>query len=192
MAMHEQTESGASGDLVQRLRLGNARFVAGERERVPQPALAEGQAPYAVVLSCSDSRVVPEHIFDAAAGELFTIRVAGNVANTSTVASVEYAVAVLGSPLIVVLAHQSCGAVAAAIDGGRASENLAHLLDHIHPAIAEAGLDAAPDDVAKVNANRTARELVARSSIIRAAVDAGDLAIVVGFYQLASGEVTGL
>ena len=126
------------------LKAGNERFVADKLDGKLQDSsrreeLTAGQAPYAIILSCADSRVVPEFTFDTGLGELFVLRVAGNVANTSTIASIEYAVAHLGCNLIVVLGHQSCGAVTAALAGGDNGYNLNHLVAHIVPAIDSCG-----------------------------------------------------
>ena len=105
---------------LKRLKLGNDNFVNNEltnsnQDSVRRNDVVGGQKPFAVVLTCSDSRVVPELIFDTGIGELFVIRVAGNVANTSSIASIEYAVAHLNVSLIVVLGHQNCGAVTSAL-----------------------------------------------------------------------------
>ena len=98
---------------------GNKRYVAGESRRHDfkheREALVGGQNPYAGILSCADSRIAPEYAFDSGRGDLFVCRVAGNFANDDTVASMEYAVAMLGTPLIMVLGHDSCGAVSATI-----------------------------------------------------------------------------
>jgi carbonic anhydrase len=141
------------------------------------------------VLSCADSRVVPEFAFDAGLGELFVLRVAGNVANTSTIASIEYAVAHCGSRVIVVLGHQSCGAVTAAMAGGDNGHNLNHLLAHITPAISAAPEGASINDVVKVNAKKTVEDLSSRSTIIGDAVDSGSVKIVSAYYNLDSGKV---
>ncbi len=181
-------------DVLTRLHEGNERFVADKPEHKleNQPRrdeLVGGQHPYAIVLSCADSRVVPELAFDTGLGEIFTVRVAGNVANTSSMASIEYAVAHLGTPVIVVLGHQSCGAVTAAMGGGDNGYNLNHLLSHITPAIAAAGQDAEVNDVVKKNAQLTAEELKNRSAIIGSAVEKGDLKIVPAYYNLDTGKV---
>jgi len=110
--------------------------------------------------------VVPELAFDTGLGELFVVRVAGNVANSSSIASIEYAVAHLGTKLIVVLGHQSCGAVTAAVAGGDNGYNLNHLLSHITPAIAASKEGATVNDVTKKNADLTVGELINRSEII--------------------------
>ena len=175
-----------------RLINGNERFVASALEGRQQDAarrgeLVGGQKPYAIVLSCADSRVVPELVFDTGMGELFVIRVAGNVANTSTIASIEYAVAHLGVELIVVLGHQSCGAVTAALAGGDNGYNLNHLLSHLQPAITACSSDGV-DDVVQENARQTSLELAARSSIIGKAAS-GSLKIVPAWYVLETGKV---
>src|ERR1700721_1876477 len=104
---------------LERLMKGNARYVEGVSRRhdfkSEREALAGGQNPYAGILSCADSRIAPEYAFDSARGDLFVCRVAGNFANDDTVASLEYASAILNTPLILVLGHDSCGAVAATI-----------------------------------------------------------------------------
>ncbi|MCO4745512.1 MAG: carbonic anhydrase [Proteobacteria bacterium] len=177
-----------------RLTAGNARFVSDQtlaegRDQSRRAELVGGQQPWAIVLSCADSRVAPEIAFDTGLGELFVIRVAGNVANTSSIASIEYAVAHIGTPLIVVLGHQSCGAVGAAIAGGDNGHNLNHLLAHLEPARA-ANEGAAVDVVVRDNAARQIGELSARSAIIRDAVAGKGLQIVSAFYSLADGSVT--
>ena len=181
-------------DIVNRLKDGNVRYTSDELERKLQDntrrsELTSGQAPFAIVLSCADSRVVPELAFDTGLGELFVVRVAGNIANSSSIASIEYAVAHLGCQVIVVLGHQSCGAVSAAVQGGDNGYNLNHLLSHITPAIVAAGEHADIAAVVKKNAQINAEELSNRSAIIREAVEQGNLTIVPAYYHLDSGEV---
>lgn len=177
-----------------RLASGNARFVADQttaegRDQARRGSLVGGQQPWAIILSCADSRVAPEIAFDTGLGELFVIRVAGNVANTSSIASIEYAVAHIGTPLIVVLGHQSCGAVGAAIAGGDNGHNLNHLLAHLEPA--RAANEGEPVDVVvRANAARQISELTGRSAIISDAVANRGLQIVSAFYSLADGSVT--
>ena len=180
--------------ILSRLQAGNANYVADKREGKLQNAsrrddLTGGQAPWAIILSCADSRVVPEMIFDTGLGELFTIRVAGNVANTSSVASIEYAVAHLGTKVIVVLGHESCGAVTAAMAGGDNGYNLNHLLSHIQPALAACGEGADVADIVRKNAELNAEELKNRSAIIGDAVAKGDVKIVPAYYNLDTGKV---
>jgi len=180
-------------DILTRLEEGNQRFVTDKLEGKLSDSnrrndLTEGQAPFAIVLSCADSRVVPEMAFDTGLGELFVLRVAGNVANTSTIASIEYAVAHLKTSVIVVLGHESCGAVTAAVNGGDNGHNLNHLLAHVAPALA-AAKGQPINDVVKKNAELTAVELKNRSTIIAGAVDAGNLKIVPAYYNLGTGKV---
>lgn len=178
-----------------RLKAGNKNFVADKLEGNLQDSsrrgdLTGGQAPFAIILSCADSRVVPELAFDTGLGEIFVLRVAGNVANTSTTASIEYAVAHLDVKLIVVLGHESCGAVTAAIAGGDNGYNLNHLLSHITPSIS-ASRKKDVNSVVKKNAKMTCNDLVNRSAIIRNATEKkrGELKIVPAYYNLGTGKV---
>lgn len=134
-------------ELLQRLRDGNARFVAGEAgaparlSAARREELAKGQKPFAVVLGCADSRVPVEHIFDQGPGDLFVVRVAGNVAAPAALGSIEYAVSVLGCRLLVVLGHTGCGAVQATLDhldgvSGELSPALASIVDRVAAAVA--------------------------------------------------------
>lgn len=127
-------------DIIQKRKDGNARFVSDNLENKGQDSkqrelLISGQSPRAIILGCSDSRVVPELIFDTGLGELFTVRVAGNIADSASIASIEFAVAQLNVGIIIVLGHDDCGAVTAAIAGGDAGYHLNLLMDHILPAI---------------------------------------------------------
>ncbi len=181
-------------ETLERLKAGNARFVEDKldgqlQDSTRRESLTAGQAPHTIVLSCADSRVVPELAFDTGLGELFVVRVAGNIANTSSIASMEYAVAHCGTKLIVVLGHQSCGAVTAAVGGGDNGYNLNHLLAHITPAIQAAGEGADVTAVIKTNAKLVAEELSSRSSIIGNAVRSGDVKIAPAYYNLDSGKV---
>lgn len=177
-----------------RLLDGNKRFVADKlegklKDSTRRDELVAGQQPHTIVLSCADSRVVPEHAFDAGLGELFVVRVAGNVANTSSIASIEYAVAHCGSIVVIVLGHQSCGAVTAAANGGDNGYNLNHLLSHITPALNASAEGASITDIVKKNAEMTAEELKSRSSIIGDAAAKGSIEIVPAYYNLDSGKV---
>ena len=180
-------------EIIKRLKEGNERFISDTAHRKLQDStrrelLASGQSPFAVILGCADSRVVPEIVFDTGLGELFTVRVAGNVANIASLASIEYAVAVLKVTVILVQGHSSCGAVQAAIDGGDLGYNLNLLLTHIKPAI-EQTPGGNIDEIIKKNAELNAEELVKRSAILSEAVKSGQLKIVPTFYHLESGEV---
>lgn len=180
-------------DALNRLKEGNQRFVQDQLDGKLQDAdrkqsLTGGQAPWAIILSCADSRVVPELAFDTGLGEIFIVRVAGNVANPSSIASIEYAVANLGTKLIVVMGHESCGAVGAAIQGGDNGPNLNHLVGFIAPVVeANQGADVA--HVIKENASHSAAGLVENSAIIADFVANQDVKIVSAYYNLGDGKV---
>lgn len=181
-------------EIIERLEAGNMNFVNNKlasknNNSDRREVLVNGQNPIAIILSCADSRVVPELIFDTGLGELFVVRVAGNVANTSSIASMEYAVAHLGTSVLVVLGHESCGAVTAAVGGGDNGYNLNHLLSHIGPAIHGTPEGASVDEVIRKNATLTAKELITRSPIIADAVKQDKLQIIPAYYYLNSGKV---
>ena len=181
-------------EVIERLKSGNENFVndnlnAANQDNNRRKSQTDGQAPFAIVLGCADSRVVPELAFDAGIGELFVVRVAGNIANTSSIASMEYAVAHLGTEVIVVLGHQSCGAVTAAVGGGDNGHNLNHLLAHITPAISSVSDSSDVDSVIRENAILTVKDLSNRSAIIGDAVNSGKVQILPAYYHLDSGKV---
>jgi len=181
-----------SEEALQRLREGNARFVQDnpegkQRDSVRREELLPGQKPFAILLSCADSRVVPELTFDTGLGELFVVRVAGNVANPSSLASIEYAVAHLGPQLIVVLGHENCGAVTAAIGGGDNGPNLNHLLGFISPVVNSS--EDQVNEVVRKNAKHAAAELANNSEILNTSLAEGGLEIVSAYYNLGSGKV---
>jgi len=185
-------------EALKKLKEGNKRYVADKplpikenrRHQDRRNDTVDGQKPWAIVLTCADSRVAPELIFDTGIGELFVIRVAGNIANTSSIASIEYAVANLKTQLIVVLGHQNCGAVDAALNPADLGYNLNHLLAHLVPAVEECKGKGKSDvnTCVKKNAELQCKELLSRSSIIRDAEKDGPLEIVDAFYNL-TGEV---
>ncbi len=175
------------------LKIGNANFVNYKlsynyQDSARRKDVVNGQKPFAVILTCSDSRIVPELIFDTGIGELFVIRVAGNVANPSSIASVEYAVAHLNVKLVVVLGHQSCGAVTAALAGNDDGENLDHLLNFIQPAISISDSEIV-DDVSHIHANLTVEKLIKDSNIIKTSIDNNALKVIPAYYSLESGKV---
>jgi carbonic anhydrase len=175
-----------------RLIEGNNRYIEDKEDlksdALLRQKLTDGQHPFAIVLSCADSRVVPEMIFDCNIGELFVVRVAGNIANSSSIASIEYAVANIGCELIVVLGHESCGAVTATIKGGDNGKNLNHLCSFISPSI-ELAEDDQVNSVVKANAKYNAELLVKNSEIISGFVSSGKLKIQPAYYSLAKGKV---
>ncbi|MDF1844951.1 MAG: carbonic anhydrase [Rubripirellula sp.] len=182
---------------LKRLNEGNERYKSGKLEHPNQsPSCREmwtgKQEPWCIVLSCADSRVTPETVFDTGIGELFVVRVAGNIANASSIASIEYAAANLSSVKgIVVLGHECCGAVGAALSLMESAKSapspaLQHLVGHIMPALQKkpSGKDAMAGYV-RANARLAAAELVSRSKIIQDS----KLPVVPAYYRLKSGDV---
>ena len=183
---------------LQLLREGNRRYMTG-KSSFPQdcskerPDLAQnGQHPFAVILGCSDSRVPPEIVFDLGLGSLFTVRTAGNVADAVAVGSVEYAVQHLNVPLIVVLGHQKCGAVAAAISGGRHGPNIDAIIHEIQPSL-EKVRGAKGKDIACRCEDENIRHTVSKlhdSEIISKLINDKKLTIAGAKYDLETGEVS--
>jgi carbonic anhydrase len=179
-----------------KLMTGNQRFVA-QRQRNPHHGLARltevatGQAPFATILSCADSRVVPEIAFDQGIGDLFVTRVAGNLARADSLASEEYAIAALHTPLLMILGHERCGAVTAALQGGELPGDIATLVAAIQPAIKAAAAEPGDPLTNAVKANvRLQVQQLLRSPVMAAAVQAGTLKVVGGYYDLDSGVVS--
>jgi carbonic anhydrase len=186
----------AVGGAIAELGAGNQRFVRGEPSRLRRDIerreqLAAGQHPFAVIVGCSDSRVPPELIFDQGLGDLFVIRIAGNVVDDGALASIEYAVEHLGAQLIVVLGHERCGAVAAVVGGGHLGGHLETLANAIRPAVDAAKLEHPTDllDAAVVaNVQRVVRQLTASQPVLAEYRHKG-LEIVGARYDLDSGAV---
>lgn len=191
---------------LQKLLEGNKHYVdnqmtASQRsDQTTRASLAKSQKPYAVILSCSDSRVPPEVIFDKGLGEIFVIRVAGNVPDPIILGSIEYAVEHLGSPLVMVLEHERCGAVTATVDAkGKTtgSHNIDAIVKTIDPAVKAAvkkchGATKGElvECAADVNAKNVAASLTKNSKILKHLVAEKKLKIVVGKYDLDDGVVT--
>ncbi len=182
---------------VERLREGNRRFVSNTTKRrnwsAKVLATASGQFPFAVVLGCMDSRAPIEVVFDQGIGDVFGVRIAGNVLNDDELGSLEYAVKV-GARIIVVLGHTRCGAVQGAIEGVKLG-NLTSLLEKIHPAVAAAGCASSNDEacvtkVAEINVRQVVKEIRQRSPYLRKHFDDGSVGLVGGLYDVASGKVT--
>ncbi len=183
-------------DSLTRLMEGNRRFVSGQAQHPRQDAstriaAAKGQKPFAMLVSCADSRVPPEILFDQGIGDLFVVRAAGNIADTVALGSLEYGHAVLGSPLVVVLGHEYCGAVDAAVKGNAVPGHIAEVVRQIKPAVEKSKgvtdmLNAAIDQ----NVRDVTAGLNQRSALLREAVTSGKLRIVGARYDLDSGEVT--
>jgi carbonic anhydrase len=188
----------SSDQALQLLKEGNARFVAGKPKNKiiddkKAQELAEKQQPIAVVLSCADSRAIPALVFDKGLGEVFTISVAGNVSGPEVLASMEYAVAKLKTPLIVVIGHSKCGAVQTAVEGKeQPSKNLKHLIDLIHtgPLPKDAkDKDAELNSAIRANVLYQTRLLAKDSSILKEFVEAKRLKIVPAYFSFKTGEV---
>ena len=189
---------GVSGadQALKRLLAGNARFAAGRPEHPDQDpdrrqALLAGQDPFAIILGCSDSRIPPEVIFDQGLGNLFVIRVAGNIVDDAVIASIEYAVTHLNTPLTVVLGHSTCGAITAAASGADPEGHIASLARILQPAIAEArgmGGDLI-ERAARIHALRMVAQLRVSRPILADRVRARKVAIMAAHYDQASGRV---
>lgn len=194
----------SASEALQRLRAGNDRFASGVRSidalasSVDRKRLVQAQRPFAVVLSCSDSRVPSEIVFDCGLGDLFVVRVAGNIAAPSLVGSVEFAAATFGTRLVVVLGHTHCGAVAATIEALAKSErpssaNIRGIVDRIAPAVSELVArehDAEALMAASVRANvRATAEHLRRGSQILEALHEDGLVVVGAEYALDTGIV---
>jgi carbonic anhydrase len=180
---------------------GNMRFIMGE----PQPRLlissrqrlVYGQQPKAIILTCSDSRVSPELLFDEGLGDLFVVRTAGNVADPVALGSIEYAAEHLHVTLLVILGHEKCGAVAAAASGAvMPTPNLEAIVSKIRPAIEKAKARATGDELlhlaAEGNVHQSAEDVIANSPIVRESVETGKLTVIKAVYDLDTGQVTTL
>ena len=189
------------GQALQRLAAGNARFVAGKMEHrdwsQQRAATAAGQFPFAVVLSCIDSRVSSEIIFDQGLGDIFNARVAGNVVDDEILGSMEFACQLAGAKLIAVVGHSHCGAVKGACTGAQLG-HLTGLLEKIQPSMAEAkeklpGVAATDgkfiEAVAALNVHRVLQQIRAQSPVLRELIDSGQVGLVGGIYNLDSGKV---
>jgi carbonic anhydrase len=196
-----------ASDAIERLKEGNKRFVSGVRsidtivKQIQRADFVEGQEPFAIILGCSDSRVPAEIIFDQGLGDLFVIRVAGNIVAPSQVGSVEFAKERFGTPLVVVLGHSMCGAVMATIDElerptGKQSSNVLSIVNRIRPTIEplfETELRNQPDKLLEsaIHANILAstNNLMHGSPMLEQLVQQGKLRIIGAEYSLATGKV---
>lgn len=177
---------------LQRLREGNARFIAGapiapNRDLAQLRALAPKQAPFAAVLGCADSRVPVEIVYDQGFGDLFVVRVAGNVATAVEIASLEYAAAVLGVEAIKVVGHTNCGAVKAALAGDAVPGQISTLFQHIVPALDRKTMNL--DEAIAANVRYQVRKLREASPLLSQRITEGQLIIEGGVLDLESGTV---
>lgn len=191
-----ETPALSPAEALARLRDGNARFVAAAAQHPDQaPArrteLTQGQHPFAVVLTCADSRVVPEILFDQGLGDIFVIRNAGNLLDDHVIASIEYAVEHLHAPLVIVLGHSKCGAVSAAVAGGELPGHLPSIAASLEAAVAAGrrqGGDVV-DNAVRINATEEAKVLANTVEIVSAAVKSGKVKVVAARYDIADGRV---
>lgn len=190
-----------AGQALARLIAGNQRFVRGHAhfptvQKAVLAELARGQRPYATILGCSDSRVPPELLFDAGFGELFVVRVAGNVISPEVMGTLQYAGVYLRTPLFVVLGHEGCGAVNAALsakfEGTRERARIAHLMRNILPGLKDLDGGSAPqelqDSAVEANVRWSMHQLLATPEG-KARIKQGDMKLVGAVYELKTGRV---
>lgn len=182
---------------LQKLMDGNRRFVQHKGQHPDQSQarmkeVAQSQHPFAAVLCCADSRVSPEILFDEGIGDIFDIRVAGNIVTPEVLGSLEYAVSLLGTPLVMVLGHERCGAVTAAVQGGSLQGSIGSFVKAIQPAVSKTkGKSGDPVDNAVIaNVQYQTEKLKQNSDILSQQLLDGKLKIVGGRYDLDTGEVT--
>lgn len=184
------------------LKDGNKRFVNNlkiNRNLLQQVnETSDGQHPFAIILSCIDSRTSAELIFDQGLGDVFSVRIAGNVINEDILGSMEFACKIAGSKIIVVLGHTKCGAIKGACDHVEMG-NLTNLLSKIRPAVDDesstrdhrnSGNDTFVENVASINVKRTVHAIMERSTILKEMIETGQIGIIGGKHDLSSGEVT--
>ena len=187
-----------------RLLVGNRRFVTSRMTHTDQSparvkAVALKQKPFAVILACADSRVSPEVVFDQGLGDVFVLRVAGNILDDSLLGSIEYGVEHLGAPLVMVLGHERCGAVSATVDAvktnSKPTDHVLSLVDAIWPVVIAVQAQNKPaadlvENVVTANARWTAHQVLTRSDTLHEKATAGELGIVAARYDLDQGQVT--
>ncbi|MFX4261020.1 carbonic anhydrase [Pelotomaculum propionicicum] len=189
----------SGNEALQLLKDGNKRFTTGNPavkdtgKARRDELVSKGQKPFAIIVTCSDSRVPPELIFDQALGDLFVIRTAGNVVDPIAVGSIEYGVEHLGSPLLVVMGHEKCGAVQATVDGGEAPGSIAAIVSKIAPSAEKArAAGASGSDLYEKccleNIKATIDE-IKESHIVKHFIKDGHLTVIGAKYHLGSGEV---
>jgi carbonic anhydrase len=200
----DRQKSTAPDDAIAKLKAGNERFASGKSVNCDLMAQVKQtgskQSPYAAILACIDSRVAPELVFDQHLGDVFCARVAGNIVNTDIIGSLEYSTKVEGAKAIVILGHNSCGAIKSAVDGVKLG-NITALLRNFQPALAtltkadgkrDSHNDPLVQKVAEANARLTAASLLKRSPVIKALVDAKQLTIAAAMHDITTGKVAWL
>jgi carbonic anhydrase len=196
MGAQEHAALPSADAVVAELKAGNAHFVA-KRYQHPhqtaarQKALSSGQTPHCAILTCADSRVPPEILFDQGLGDIFDVRVAGNIAGDAETASIEYAAEHLHVPLVVVMGHQHCGAVSAALEGGTLPGKLPSLVAAIQPAVDQSAHESGDrvDNAVRDNVVNVVAQLRAAKPVLSELVATGKLRIVGAVYSLDTGKV---
>ena len=197
----------SAADALDRLRQGNRRFASDEVDhesivnRGHQAGMASGQHPFAIVLACSDSRVPTELIFDQGIGDLFVIRVAGNIVAPSQIGSIEFAAKQFGTHLVIVLGHSNCGAIIATLQelglkDSHRSPNLRAIVDRIRPALepiltddSDVDDEAVINDCVRANVRASVKQLQNGSLILEQLIDTGDLQVVGAQYSIETGNI---
>jgi carbonic anhydrase len=196
IAQSDNVEGMSPDEVLAVLMEGNKRFVAQKRQNPSQDLvrleeLAEGQSPFACILSCADSRVPPEIIFDRGLGDLFVVRDAGNVATPEEIGSLEFGTIVLGAKVLMVMGHQNCGAVKAALKGGSFPGSIGSIVEAILPAVERSSGEAGDPVENAIKANVfLQKERVKSSPVISQLIKEGKLKVVGTYYNLKTGEVT--
>jgi len=191
-----QDKPPSAADVLAELKAGNEHHATKHYQHPHQTAarqreLTTTQHPHATILSCADSRVAPEIVFDQGLGDLFDVRVAGNIAGDAEIASIEYAADHLGVPVLVVLGHQRCGAVTAATEPGEAPGHLPVLIAAIRPAVEQArGMPGdAIDNAVRINVENVVRQLTGSQPVLAGLTAAGRLQVVGAVYSLDTGKI---
>jgi len=191
-----QDKPPAAADVLAELKAGNEHHATKHYQHPHQTAarqreLTTTQHPHATILSCADSRVAPEIVFDQGLGDLFDVRVAGNIAGDAEIASIEYAADHLGVPVLVVLGHQRCGAVTAAAEPGEAPGHLPVLIAAIRPAVEQArGMPGDTiDNAVRINVENVVRQLTGSQPVLAGLTAAGRLQVVGAVYSLDTGKI---
>ena len=191
-----QEQMPSADTVLRELKAGNDHHLAKRYQHPHQTAsrqreVAQGQHPHAIVLSCPDSRVAPEISLDQGLGDLFDVRVAGNVASDAELASIEYAAEHLHTPVLVVMGHQKCGAVTAAAEPGEAEGHLPSLLAMIRPAVDKARTQPGDliENAVRINVENVVRQIRLSTPVLAALVDRGELTVAGAVYSLDTGKV---
>lgn len=191
--IREQSVINSPEDALAELKAGNLRFVNGQHKnydyRKQMELTKEKQTPHTLVLSCMDSRVPPEILFDQGIGSIFVCRVAGNIEDKNVIGSIEYGVEHAGAKLILVLGHSHCGAVTGAVKDLKLG-NLTQLLDQIKPAIGDKNSPNVVDETAKNNIKQTIKDIISGSEIVREMIEEKKVALQGAFYDIETGVVT--